>query len=525
MPCPRTVELVAYRFGSALFSATGRRRASPTMAVAASSAPPSPPFACRRITPATVTVPSDRSPASRSLVPHHGHGAKDCDDEEQRARFWHRELQSQKHNAQGASDRGCGVGESGDPSATRASARSGNEQYKRRNYGEALRSYDKAVAMCLGNAASRSNRATALVGLGRLGEAMRECQEAVRLDPSSYRARITASLLYTHEARKIGDWKSALREADAAIAAGADSSPTVSSEKKNENAFDARVFGLHPDSCIYIVRAQVDMSLGRFESAVELAEKATRIDPRNMELTLIVNNVNQLQELGLMEKSSSSSEILQRPSTAYSEGLELDSSNLVLLCNRAACRSKLGQWEKSIEDCKQAVKIQPSYIKALLRRADSNAKIEQWAESVRDYEVLNEEIPGDTVVAESLFHAEVVLKISRSGGVSNLQFGGEVEDVTSLNQLQAAICLPGIITTTIVIDCHASKCLCLLTLLNVFPIHEPKVDINKSPTVTKSDSVRSIPTFKIYKNGIRIKEMNCPSQQVLEYPVGRYSQG
>lgn len=34
------------------------------------------------------------------------------------------------------------------------------------------------------------------------------------------------------EARKIGDWKSALREADAAIAAGADSSPTVSSKLK-----------------------------------------------------------------------------------------------------------------------------------------------------------------------------------------------------------------------------------------------------------------------------------------------------
>ncbi|KAG6524729.1 hypothetical protein ZIOFF_014667 [Zingiber officinale] len=446
MPCPRTVEPVAYRFGSALFSATGRRRARPTMAVAGSSAPPSPPFVCRRITPAIVTVPSDRQ--HLPLGEDHGHGAEDRNDEEQRARFRHQELRPQKHNAQGASSQGYGGGESGDPSATRASARSGNEQYKRGNYGEALQSYDKAVAMCLGNAASRSNRAAALVGLGRLGEAMRECQEAVRLDPSSY------------QARKIGDWKSALREADAAIAAGADSSPT-------------------------------------------------------------------LQELGLMEKSSSSSEILQRPSTAYSEGLELDPSNLVLLCNRAACRSKLGQWEKSIEDCKQAVKIQPSYIKALLRRADSNAKIEQWAESVRDYEVLNGEIPGDTVVAESLFHAEVALKISRGEGVSNLKFGGEVEDVTSLNQLQAAICLPAIViyfmTTSNLQSSHISPL--VDSLCARYPTANfLKDDINKSPTVAKSESVRITPTFKIYKNGIRIKGMICPSQQVLEYPVGQYSQ-
>lgn len=61
--------------------------------------------------------------------------------------------------------------------------------------------------------------------------------------------------------------------------------------------------------------------------------------------------------------------------SAYGEGLKYDSSNSVLYCNRAVCRSKLGQWEQSVEDCNQALKIQPNYIKALLRRAVSNAKV------------------------------------------------------------------------------------------------------------------------------------------------------
>ena len=61
--------------------------------------------------------------------------------------------------------------------------------------------------------------------------------------------------------------------------------------------------------------------------------------------------------------------------TAYGEGLKHDPSNPVLLCNRAACRSKLGQWVKSVEDCNEALRIQPSYTKALLRRADSYAKV------------------------------------------------------------------------------------------------------------------------------------------------------
>lgn len=116
----------------------------------------------------------------------------------------------------------------------------------------------------------------------------------------------------------------------------------------------------------------------RFENAVELAEKARRIDPRNMELTLMVNNVK-----SVARARSHGNELFKygnfaEASIAYGEGLELDPSNPVLLCNRAACWSKLGQWEKSIEDCNQALKIQPNYIKALLRRADSNAKVKYF---------------------------------------------------------------------------------------------------------------------------------------------------
>ena len=62
-------------------------------------------------------------------------------------------------------------------------------------------------------------------------------------------------------------------------------------------------------------------------------------------------------------------------SLAYTSALEEVPYNSVLLCNRAACRSKLGQYEKAVEDCTEALKVRPSYSKARLRRADSNAKV------------------------------------------------------------------------------------------------------------------------------------------------------
>jgi DnaJ family protein C protein 7 len=66
--------------------------------------------------------------------------------------------------------------------------RAGNEWYKKGQYGDALRHYDRAIALCPDSAACRGNRAAALTALGRLAEALRECEEAVRLDPASGRA-------------------------------------------------------------------------------------------------------------------------------------------------------------------------------------------------------------------------------------------------------------------------------------------------------------------------------------------------
>ncbi|URE21876.1 TPR repeat-containing thioredoxin TTL1 [Musa troglodytarum] len=412
--------------------------------------------------------------------------------------------------------------------------RAGNEHYKRGQYGEALAFYDRAVAMCPENAACRSNRAAALMGLDRLREAVRECEETVRLDPANERAHhrlaclnlrlglvedarkhllltgqppdpvelqktraVERHLVKCGDTRKIGDWKSALREADAAIAEGADSCPLLIALRA-----EALLHLQHPDEADSVLSrpSEFEDSLPLSSATkifVTAAEKARKVDARNIEVTMVMSNVRSVAR-------------------ARAQGNEL---------------FKLGNFSEACaaygEGLSEALRIRPNYTKALLRRADSFSKLECWAECVRDYEVLRKELPWDSEVAEALFHAQVALKTCRGEDVSNLKFGGEVEEVTSIEQFRAAISFPG---TSVVYFMVASNPQCTQitpsvdALCNRYPsANFLRVDINRSPDVAKAENVRIVPTFKIYKNGTRVKEMICPSQQVLEYSVRHYS--
>ncbi|KAI8552463.1 hypothetical protein RHMOL_Rhmol06G0268700 [Rhododendron molle] len=467
--------------------------------------------------------------------------------------------------------------------------RLGNEQYKTGSLSEALGFYDRAIAISPGNATYRFNKAVALTGLKRLGEAVREYEEAVRLDAGYVKAhhRLGSLLvrlgqgenarrhicyqgyqpdanelqklqaLETHlrkctDARKIGDWRSALREVDAAIAAGADASPQLHAcrteallklhqleeasfslsnipkfEPLSPSSSHTKIFGMLFEAYVFFVRAEIEMAFGRFENAVTAIEKAGQIDPRSVEVSVLLNNVRLVARARARGNDLFKSERFTEACSAYGEGLKHDPSNSVLYCNRAACWFKLGLWEHSVDDCNQALRIQPNYTKALLRRAASNSKLERWAEAVRDYEVLSRELPHDNEVAESLFHAQVAMKKSRGEDVHNLKFGGEVESVSGLEQFRAAISSPG---ASVVHFKAVSNLQCkqispfLDTLCGRFPsINFVKVDVEESPAVAIAENVRILPTFKIYKNGSRVKEMVCPSPEVLESSVRHYS--
>ncbi|KAF8080621.1 hypothetical protein N665_0932s0021 [Sinapis alba] len=348
----------------------------------------------------------------------------------------------------------------------------GNEDYKNGNYVEALALYDAAIAIDPKKAAYRSNKSAALAALGRILEAVFECKEAIRMEPHYHKAQHRLAYLYLRlgevensiyhfkhsgseadqedvlkaktvqtllnkctEAKRLRDWNSLIKETENTIVSGADAAPQVYALRaeaflksyRHQEADDClskcpvldvemstKYYGPISYAGFLVVWAQVHMSSGRFGEAVEAIQRANKLDGNNREVSMVLRRAQAVMAARTKGNDFFKAGRFQEASAAYGEGLDHDSRNSVLLCNRAACLSKMGQFDRAVEDCTAALAVRPAYAKARLRRADCNAKLENWESVIRDYEILRKETPEDEDVIRGLSDAQRQL-VERSG--------------------------------------------------------------------------------------------------------------
>ncbi|MBA0625807.1 hypothetical protein Godav_003566 [Gossypium davidsonii] len=459
----------------------------------------------------------------------------------------------------------------------------GNEAYKQGRFEEALALYERAISLDSKQATYRCNKSAALLGLGRLMEAIVECKEAIQLDPTYCRAHHRLATIYLRlgepehalyhykhagnhadsnhiseaqtliqrlkrcsDARKSHEWNTLLKETQCVITSGVDSAPEVYAlqteallkinkhqeacityNKGPKFAIESCInfFGLTVSAYLLMIKALVNMVSGRLDEAVSAAQHAARLDPGNKEISLVVKRTRTVSSSRLSGNLLFKASKFVEACIVYGEGLEYDSHNPVLLCNRAACRSKLGQFEKAIEDCTAALNVQPSYSKARLRRADCNSKLERWETAIQDYEKLIRETPGDEEVARALFEAKVQLKKQHGEDIEDLKFGSNLVLVSSNERFRHFVTSPGM---TVVLFCNKTKHKKVVQIMEQvckrFPsINFLKVEIEDHPYLAKSEALTCIPAFKIYKNGSRVKEVPGNDPELLERSVKLYS--
>ncbi|XP_065846914.1 TPR repeat-containing thioredoxin TTL1-like [Euphorbia lathyris] len=349
------------------------------------------------------------------------------------------------------------------------------------------------------------------------------------------------------EARKSKEWNTLLKETDLSISSGADSSPQVYIMQaeallrlfRHEEAYKAyrrgpnfsiesctKYFGVAATCHLLTIRAHIYMAAGRFEDAVAAAEEAARLEPSNREIATLVQTARGVALARLSGNILYKATKFVEACVAYSEGLEHDPYNSILLCNRAACRSKLGQFEKAVEDCTIALRLQPNYSKARLRRAHCNAKMERWENSIEDYEMLIRESPADEEVGRALFEAKIQLKKQRGEDTKDLKFGSNLVFISSNELFRYYVTSPGM---SVVLFCNKENHGQVLDLMEQvckrFPsVNFLKVEVEDHPYLAKSERVRCVPSFKIYKNGTRVKEISgINSSHLLEKSVKLYS--
>lgn len=123
----------------------------------------------------------------------------------------------------------------------------------------------------------------------------------------------------------------------------------------------ACLFGSAKTAYLLITRAEAYATVGWFEEATAAAQKATKLDQSNEVINTILRRIEGLASSWLKGNELFRENKFSEASFVYTEGLEQEPYNSVLLFNRAACRFKLGQFEKAVEDCTAALVLRPSY--------------------------------------------------------------------------------------------------------------------------------------------------------------------
>ncbi|GFX54134.1 small glutamine-rich tetratricopeptide repeat-containing protein beta [Trichonephila clavipes] len=101
----------------------------------------------------------------------------------------------------------------------------------------------------------------------------------------------------------------------------------------------------------------------------------------------------------------------------YTAAIEIDGSNAVYYCNRAAAYSKLSDFASAILDCEKAVEIDPKYAKAFGRMGLAYTSLDQFELAIRAFKAALEIEPSNESYQSNM---KIALERKASSGLTGL---------------------------------------------------------------------------------------------------------
>ncbi|MBS9391665.1 MAG: tetratricopeptide repeat protein [Dolichospermum sp. LBC05a] len=222
----------------------------------------------------------------------------------------------------------------------------GNLQRVRKNYEEAISSYDKAVEFKPDYYEAWNNRGISLANLGRYEEAISSYDKAVEFKPDDHKAWNNRG----NSLRNLGRYEEAISSYDKAVEFKPD----------YHQAWNSRGYSLH--------------YLGRYEEAISSYDKAVEFKPDKHEAWY--NRGYSLHYLGRYEEAISS----------YDKAVEFKPDFNEAWYNRGYSLHYLGRYEEAISSYDKAVEFKPDFHEAWYNRGISLGNLGRYEEAISSYD-------------------------------------------------------------------------------------------------------------------------------------------
>ncbi|CAG8046125.1 unnamed protein product [Penicillium olsonii] len=170
-----------------------------------------------------------------------------------------------------------------------------------------------------------------------------------------------------------------------------------------------------PDAMM--IRARAFYALGESEQALKLLKMCLGLDPDMKQAIKLLRIVQKLARTKEEGNNAFKAKDYRRAIDLWAQALEVDPSNKdmnsKILGNRAQAYINLKEYDSAIQDCTEALRLDPGYVKAMKVRAKAHGGADNWEEAVRDYKSVAENNPGEAGIAEEIRRAEFELKKSQ----------------------------------------------------------------------------------------------------------------